>query len=180
MDISHCLNVFVDSNFATDLSDRRSISSEVILLGSVAISWKAHKDICITTSTTDAETRAAFKALRHIITLRNFFCHLGFPISVPTPMFEDNKGTHDLIQAGRRAPQVKHIDIPLCYLHEKHKNGEFVVVECSTHLMIADGLNKALSGPTIKHHPNICTGRRFLPPRDSEHYKILIMYCPLS
>ena len=45
--------------------------------------------------------------------------------------------------------------------------------------MLADGLNKALSGPTLKHHSIIYTGRRFLPPRDSLHYKDtnLAYYC---
>lgn len=180
IDIPHCLNSFADSNFATDLSDRRSVSSDLILLGSVAVSWKVHKDMCIATSTTDAETRAAFKAICRIIVLRNFFCSLGFPISAPTPLFEDNKGTHDLIKAGRQTPRVKHIDIPLCYLHEKHKSGEFIVMECSTHLMLADGLKKALSGPVIKHHSDIYTSRRFLPPKDSEHFMILVNLCPLS
>ena len=180
MDVPHCLSTFVDSNFATDLSGRRSVSSDIILLGSVAVSWKVHKDMCIASSTTDAETRAAFKAIRRIITARNFFCHLGVPIKDPTPLFEDNKGTLDLIEAGRLTPRLKHIDIPLCYLHEKFKSGEYIVIECSTHLMLADGLNKALSGPTIKHHSNLYTGRRFLPPRDSRHYTLLISLCPLS
>ena len=170
----------MDSNFATDLSDRCSVASDIILSGSVAVSWKVHKDSCIATSTTDAETRAAFKALRRIVTFRQFLLHLGFPISDPTPMFEDNKGTHDLIEAGRKTPRVKHMDIPLCYLHEKHRNGEFTVIACSTHLMIADGLNKALSGNTLKHHSDIYTGRRFLPPKNSNHYKQLTDLCPLS
>ena len=180
MDLPHCLATFVDSNYATDLSDRRSVSSDVILLGSVAVSWKVHKDMCIASSSTDAETRGAFSGVRRIITVRTFLSHLGFPISTPTPLFEDNKGTFDLIEAGRRTPRTKHIDVPLCYIHEKHKSGEFKVSECSTHLMLADGLNKALSGPTLKHHSNIYTGRRFLPPKDSSHYRELTKIHSLS
>ena len=45
-------------------------------------------------SSTDAETRAAFRGVRRVITLRPFFMHLGYPISSPTPLFEDNKGMH--------------------------------------------------------------------------------------
>ena len=180
MDIPHCLTSFVDSNYATDLSDRRSVSSDIILIGSVVVSWKVQKDMCIASSSTDAETRAAFRGVRRIIVLRLFFMHLGFPISEPTPMFEDNKGTHDLIEAGRMTPRLKHIDVSLCYLHEKHKSGEFIVQECSTHLMLADGLNKALSAPVIRHHSNVYTGRRYAPPPDSEHYKLLVDLCSLS
>lgn len=180
LDVPHCLTSFVDSNYATDLSDRKSVSSDIILLGSVVISWKAQKDMSIASSSTDAETRAAFCDVRRIITLRLFFIHLGYPLSEPTPMFEDNNGTHDLIEAGRMTPGLKHIDVPLCYIHQKHKSGEFIVKECSTHLMLADGLNKALSGPIIRHHSNIYTGRRYAPPPTSEHYTLLVDLCPLS
>ena len=180
LDLPHCLTSFVDSNYATDLTDRRSVSSDVILLGSVIVSWKVHKDMSIASSSTDAETRAAFRSVRRVITLRLFFMHLGYPIASPTPLFEDNKGTHDLINSGRMTPRLKHIDVPLCYLHEKHRSGEFEVIECSTHLMLADGLNKSLSGNTLHHHSNIYTGRKYLPPKDSEHYRALTDHCPIS
>ena len=83
LDVPHALSQFIDSNYATDLSDRKSVSSDIILLGSVAVSWKVTKDMSIASSTTDAETRAAFRGVKRLITIRNFFAHLGFPI--PTP-----------------------------------------------------------------------------------------------
>ena len=180
MDLPHALSQFIDSNYATDLSDRKSVSSDIILLGAVVISWKVTKDMSIASSTTDAEARAAFKGVKRLITIRHYFAHLGFPISTPTPVYEDNKGTYDLIQAGRQTPRIKHVDIPLCYLHQKYKSGEFSIHQCSTHLMLADGLNKALSGPTLRHHSNIYTGRRFLPPPSTQHHKELVRLCPLS
>ena len=180
MDLPHVLSQFIDSNYATDLSDRKSVSSDIILLGAVAVSWKVNKDMSLASSTTDAETRAAFRGIKRLIVIRNFIAHLGFPINYPTPVYEDNKGTHDVIQAGRNTPGIKHIDVPLCYLHEKHKSGEFEVKQCSTHLMLADGLNKALTSNSITTHSNIYTGRRFLPPPSSEHYKELVRLCPLS
>ena len=180
MTLPHILSQFIDSNYATDLTDRKSVSSDIIMLGAVAVSWKVNKDMTIASSTTDAETRAAFKGVKRLITIRNFLVHLGFPINYPSPVFEDNKGTFDLIQAGRNTPRVKHIDIPLCYLHEKHKSGEFEIHECSTNLMLADGLNKALTRNTIATHSHIYTGRRFLPPQSSAHYAELARLCPIS
>ena len=174
VDLPHVLSQFIDSNYATDLSDRKSVSSDIILLGTVALTWKVNKDMSIASSTTDAETRAAFKGIRRLISIRNFIAHIGFPINYPAPVFEDNKGTYDVIHA------TKHIDVPLCYLHEKHKSGEFEIKECSTHLMLADGLNKALTSNSIATHSNIYTGRRFLPRPSTDHYKELIRLCPLS
>ena len=145
MDLPHALSQFINSNYATDLSDRKSVSSNIIMFGAVVVSWKVTKDMSIASSMTDAEARAAFKGVKHLVTIRHYFAHLGFPTSPPTPVHEDNKGTCDLIEAGRQTPRIKHVDIPLCYLHQKYKSGEFTIHQCSTHLMLADGLNKALS-----------------------------------
>lgn len=141
---------------------------------------KSKNDMSIASSTTDAETRAAFKGVKRLITLRNYFAHLGFPICAPTPVFEDNKGTLDLIKKGCQTHCAKHVNVRLCYLHEKHKSGEFIVHECSTDLMLADGLNKALTGPAICRHSYIYTGRRFLPLSTTQHFKDLTRLCPLS
>lgn len=97
MDLPHVLSQFIDSNYATDLTDRKSVSSDITLLGAVAVSWKVNKDMAIASSTTDAETRVAFKGVKRLITVRKFLAHLGHPINYPSPVFEDNKGTFDLI-----------------------------------------------------------------------------------
>ena len=78
------------------------------------------------------------------------------------------------------APFLKCFDVPLYYPDEKHKSSEFEIFECSTHLMLADDLNKSLAGNTLHHHSNIYTGRKFLPPKDSEHYRALTDLCPVS
>ena len=174
------LSSMVDSNYATDLQDRKSVSSDIVLYNGVAVSWKASKQLCIATSTTDAETRSLFSGLRRVITFRHFLQHLGIPEMKPTVIFEDNKGTQDIVHAGRLTPRVKHIDVPLCYIHEQHRLQSFDVTTCSTHLMLCDGLNKALTGPSIRNHSAIYTGKRFYPPVSSEHYKQLIKLVPLS
>jgi len=132
----------------------------------------------IATSTTDAETRTLFLGLFRVITFRHFLRHLGMPAKNPIIIFEDNKGTFDI---GRRlTPRVKHIDVPLCYIHHQHKLNTFDVAECSTHLMMADGLNKALLDPTIKRQSAFYTCRRFFPKRDTEHYAQLTKTVPIS
>ena len=180
MNLPHVLSQFIDSNYATDLSDRKSVSSDIIMLGAVTVSWKVNKDMSIASSTTDAETRATFRGIKRLVSIRNFLAHLGFPNNYSTPVFEYNKGTYDVIHAGKNTPGTKHIDVPLCYLHEKHKSGEFEVKECSTHLMLADGLNKALTSNTIATRSNIYAVRRFLPQPSTDHYKKLTRLCPLS
>ena len=106
--------------------------------------------------------------------------HLGFPEQTPTTIFEDNQGTFDIVQAGRLTPRVKHLDIPLKYLHDQHKDGIFEVHKCSTHLMLANFLNKALPGPSIRIFTAINVGRRFYPPLASPHYNAMLAFAPLD
>ena len=174
------LSSMVDSNYSTDLADRLSVSSDIVLYNGSIVSWKATKQLSVATSTTDAETRSLFSGLRRIHTFRLFLRHLGFPIPSPTIIFEDNKGTTDIVNAGRLTPRVKHIDVPLCYIHHEHIFGTFDIATCSTHLIFADGLNKALPGPTIKRHSAFYTGRRFFPKQDTEHYDLLTKSVPIS
>ena len=174
------LSAMVDANYATDLSDRKSVSSCIILYNGVIVSWRATKQLCVATSTTDAEIRSLFTGLRKVITFRNFLRHLGRPEIKPTVIFEDNKGTSDIVRAGRLTPRVKHIDVPLCYIHQQNQLQSFDVAECPTHLMLADGLNKALAGPTIKRHSRWYTGHRYYPKPGSAHYNAITTSCPLS
>ena len=178
--IPSTLSQLCDANYGTDLTDRKSISSCITLYNGSAISWKATKQLAIATSTTDAETRSLFTGLKKILTFRNFLSHLGFPEQDPTTIFEDNQGTSDIVNAGRLTPRVKHIDIPLCFIHDHHKQGSFDVKRCHTTLMLADGLNKALAGPVIKRHSDQYTGKRFYPKKDSPHHNAILRYAPLS
>ena len=180
MDLPHVLSQFIGSNYDTALNDRKSVPSDIILLGAAAVSWKVNNDMSIASSTTDAETRASFKGIKRLIPIRNFIAYLGFSINYPTPVFEYNKGTYDAFHAGRNKPGTTHVDVPLCYLHEKHKSGEFEVRAYRTHLMLADGLNESLTSTTITTHSNIYTGRRFLLPHSSQRYKKMTRLCPLS
>ena len=177
--LPNTLSQLCDANYGTDLTDRKSISSCITLYNGSIVSWKATKQLAIATSTTDSETRSLFTGLRKVLTFRNFLRHLGFPEQSPTTIFEDNQGTSDIVNAGRLTPRVKHIDIPLCFIHDHHRQGSFDVKRCHTTLMLADGLNKALAGPVLKRHSDHYTGKRFYPKKDSPHYNAMLKFAPL-
>ena len=177
--LPNTLSQLCDANYGTDLTDRKSISSCITMYNGSIVSWKATKQMAIATSTTDSETRSLFTGLRKVLTFRNFLRHLGFPEQTPTTIFEDNQGTSDIVNAGRLTPRVKHIDIPLCFIHDHHKQGSFDVKRCHTTLMLADGLNKALAGPVIKRHSDHYTGKRFYPKQNSPHHNALLKFAPL-
>ena len=115
MTVPHCLCGHVDSSFAPDKNDRHSISGCVETIGTTAVSWKTTKQTSCATSATDAETRAFYLEAKRIKKHRSRMQQIGLSIpnptpivlalennyNSPTPIFEDNKGTRDMIDANK-------------------------------------------------------------------------------
>lgn len=111
--VPHCLCGHVDSSFAPFKEHRHSITGCIETLGCTAISWKTTKQISCSTSATEAETRAYYLESKRIRERRTLLQQIGIrlkdatPIltsfsdifNSPTPIFEDNKGTRDMLAA---------------------------------------------------------------------------------
>ena len=61
------LAVYADSDYAGDLSDRKSTSGYVLLKNGAAISWKSKKQSVVAQSTAEAEYIALFFAVQETI-----------------------------------------------------------------------------------------------------------------
>ena len=192
LSIPHCLCGFVDTAPGSRF-DRHQIDGFIELIGTVSVGWGVSKNVSCATSMTDAEIRAYFREAKRIKKIRLLLQQLGHHLhrpstihtsmsihsSQPTCIFEDNKGARDCISAGRITSNLKHVDVPLTYLHEQHENGSLACKPCPSNLMQADMLTKQLTGP--KHHEQTQWnfGYRYYPPTNSEHYKLLSATIPL-
>lgn len=202
LSIPHCLCGHVDISFAPHKEQRHSVGGHVETLNAVAIDWKTEKQLSCATSATDAETRQYYSAAKRIVRIRNFMRQIGIlfphasPISssfklnytLPTPVFEDNKGTRDMIAAGRVTSNLKHVDIPLTYLHALHESGTLKTsappvlktAAASSRTMLANFMTKQESGPNHIKSTKWVTGRQHYPSINSDHYAILTKSAPLS
>lgn len=192
--VPHCLCGHVDSSFAPYKENRHSITGCIETLGCTAISWKTTKQLSCSTSATEAETRAYYLGAKRVRKLRNIIHQMGIrlrdasPIlanfdanyNSPTPIFEDNKGTRDMLQAQQVTSNLKHMDIPLRYVHEEHENGALLCLPCSSENMFADTLTKQETGPKHLLARKWYVGHRFYPPVNSQHYQELTKSSPLS
>ena len=86
------LHAYSDATWASDPTDRRSITGYCILLGSSPIAWKSKKQAAISRSSTEAELRALATTTAEIIWLRWLLADLGVPCDTPTPLLCDNSG----------------------------------------------------------------------------------------
>jgi len=192
--IHHCLCCHVDISFAPHAENRHSVGGHVETLHCVAVDWKTTKQLSCATSACDAETRQYYNAAKRAVRIRNFLRQIGVAIpraspvypsfslnySMPTPIFEDNKGTRDMLAAGKVTANLKHVDIPLTYLHSLHSSSTIVTGVATSSTMLANFLTKQETGPNHIRSTKWITGRQYYPPRNSLHYSELTKTVPLS
>ena len=85
-----------------------------------------------------------------------------------------------MIAAGKVTSNLKHVDIPLTYLHSLHESGAICTKEAGSKTMLANFLTKQETGPIHKKSTQWITGRKHYPPVTSAHYKELTRTCSLS
>ena len=192
--VPHCLCGHVDSSFAPFKESRHSITGCIETLGSTAIGWKTTKQLSCSTSATEAETRAYYLETKRIRKLRTTMQQIGVrlrdasPIlasfvtnfNSPTPIFEDNKGTRDMLDAQQTTSNLKHLDVPLTYVHEQHENSVILCLPCKSEHMFADTMTKQETGPKHLQARDWYVGKKFYPPVNSKHYQLLTKTCPLN
>ena len=94
----------------------------------------------------------------------------------PTAHCEDNTSCIYVVEDKRVTPRVKHIDIPVCFLHEQFDNGLFIKKIWNSSVIPADMFTKQCSGPIISQITQWMTGLRFYPNRKKEYYQFMILH----
>ncbi|XP_052477097.1 secreted RxLR effector protein 161-like [Gossypium raimondii] len=87
------LSGFTDSDWASSLDDRRSVSANVFTLGSGVITWSSKKKATAALSTLEAEYIAATSAACQAIWLRRVLADLQHEQKEATEIFCDNQAT---------------------------------------------------------------------------------------
>ena len=80
---------------------------------------------------------------------------IGFTISNPIVINEDNQGAIELSRNPRHHNRTKHIDIAFHFIRERVSSKEIEVVYCPTNEMIADIMTKSLPKNTFEKLRNL-------------------------
>eukprot|EP00978_Attheya_sp_CCMP212_P023506 scaffold72236_cov39-Attheya_sp.AAC.1 len=99
---------------------------------------------------------------------RNFIAQLGYGQADRTRHHEDNQPAIDIIAANKVSSRVRHIHIPMCYMHHHYDRGVFTPVFCRGTLMCADVCTKPVAGPLLKRHYDFMRGLQFKNPSLAE------------
>jgi len=116
------LKIYVDSDHAGDLDDRKSVSGYIIYLGDTPVVWRSKKQKGKPAeSSCEAEYISLSAGINEVVWIIAFLRELGFLVPQPVPMFCDNTSANDLAYNPVHHDRTKHIDI------RHHRIREFIL-----------------------------------------------------
>ena len=135
------MEVYADADWAGDLNERKSISGITISLNGVLIAWHSRKQQAVAMSSSEAEHIALSCSAKEVIWIPQLLGELGWVGKGATVIHENNMGA---IKWGKSDKRTKHVDIRFHFLRDMFQRGAIELEYCSTNLMLADVMNKAL------------------------------------
>ena len=113
------LSGYVDSDYAGDRTDRRSIYGSVFMLFGGPVAWTSRKQASVSTSTTEAEYVALCQGNKEAMWLRELLRQTGFTQflgdSLEVQMYSDNQGCMTLAENPEGHSRSKYIDVQYHY-----------------------------------------------------------------
>ena len=140
---------FSDSDWASDVSTRRSTGGHVSILAGGPISWSSRAQSLVAKSTAEAEFVAMSEATADVKWLRMLLQDLKLPQTEPTPLYEDNQAAIALARHARFGThaRTKHFDVKLHFVHDYLRAGYIDIIYCPTDKQLADAFTKPLPRP---------------------------------
>ncbi|KAF7761133.1 hypothetical protein Agabi119p4_10542 [Agaricus bisporus var. burnettii] len=104
----------------------------------------------VTLSSTEAEFVAAVEAGKEIKWTRNILTEFGFPPTLPSTLFVDNKSGISVAKNPEHHGRMKHLDLRFYWLREAVEEGLIDPLYVSTHEQVADILTKAVAKKVVE------------------------------
>ena len=151
---------FVDSDWAGDMSHRRSISGVCLCFAGAPVVYRARFQATISQSSTEAEFIAAVEAGKLALYLRSILNDLGINQNDATPLYEDNAAAIAMANASRPTRRTRHMEIKHFALLDWVATDQLILMAISTHDNPADGLTKSLGPHLFARHSTTMLGKR--------------------
>jgi hypothetical protein len=143
------LQAYSDATWASDPSDRRSLSAYCVFLGSSLIAWKTKKQIAVSRSSAEAELRAMAAVTAEVTWLRWLLDDFGVPATGPTPIFSDSTGAISIARDPVKHELTKHIGVDVFYMRSQVHDQVVALHYVPSEIQLADFFTKA---QTRAHH----------------------------
>ena len=139
---------YSDSDWASDISTRKSTTGYIFMMAGGAISWKSRLQPTVALSSSEAEYMALCYAAQEAIALKRIRNEINLSISediLPVTIFEDNQGAIAMSYNPTHYAKTKHIHIRYHFIRERIEEGDIIVKYINTNDMLADALTKSLT-----------------------------------
>ena len=145
---SRDLNAFVDSDYAGDTMDRKSLTGFVVKIGQSVVTWSCKKQSAVAQSTCEAEYYALSMASKEIVWIARVLKESGIKCELdPVPIQSDNQAAIGWAVTDKfPSSRAKHIDVRVHFVRDLVQKKFLDVVYVDTAENDADIFTKPL-GP---------------------------------
>ncbi|KAI3758865.1 hypothetical protein L6452_06437 [Arctium lappa] len=133
---------YSDSDLGGANLDRKSTSRGCQFLGARLVSWQCKKQTTVSTSTTEAEYKAAASCCAQVLWIQNQMLDYGVTF-LHTPIFIDNSSAISIVNNPVKHSKTKHIEIRYHFIRDCNEKKLVQVVKVHTDNQFADLFTKA-------------------------------------
>jgi len=147
------IRAYTDSDFAGDITDRKSTSGNIILMGNSPICWTSKKQSNVALSAAEAEYVSTAECSKKILWIRNILKEL-FNFNKSIKLYTDNTASLENIKNDEVNTKLKHIEIKYFFNKDNIEKGRIKVDYVDSKNNIADALTKFMNGSFITKFAN--------------------------
>lgn len=137
------LQAYCDATWASDSSDRRSLSAFCVFLGGSLISWKTKKQTAVSHSSAEAELHAMALVIAEVTWLRWLLEDFGVSVSMPTPLLSDSTDAISMARDPVKHELSKHVGVDAFYTRAQVQDGVVAPRYVPSEIQLADLFTKA-------------------------------------
>ena len=142
----------LDSNHATDLDRRRSVTGTVVYLNDAPIAFSSVTKKHVTLSVMEAELAAVVTMVQDMMYVYRVITSMGLQVELPMMAEMDNSGALDLANSWSISGRTRHIDVQVFFIWELNEDG----VEAFKHIPGTDNevdiFTKKFDSDTLNRH----------------------------
>lgn len=139
------LEGYADSDWGTDVNDRKSTSGFVFKLFGSPVSWSTRKQPTVSLSSTEAEYIALCNAVCECLWIQSILKEMNIDNSIPGIIYEDNQACLSIARNPKQHQRMKHIDIKYNFIRNVVQEEKVHLEYIETRNQLADIFTKGLS-----------------------------------